>query len=293
MKGLSVIIPSYNTKDLTLNCIRLAQLVLEKNDFPFELIVVDNNSTDGSGKLLLEKAGKNCKIIINKTNVGYGKATNQGLSLASYSYVLFLNSDVLMKKHINFTELFNYMESSVNIGALTVRVELPDGSIDPASHRGFPTPWRSFCYFTGLEKLLGRLKLIGQVFGGYHLTHKNLHSIHEIDSPTGAFYLMPRKLALELHGFDTRYFMYGEDLDLSYRIKQKGYSIVYYPLFTVIHCKYQSGLKHGKREDVQKKTKEFFYDAMVTFYKLHYAPKYPTVFNSFIYFAIKIKKNLI
>ena len=106
------------------------------------------------------------------------------------------------------------MEQDSSIGVMTVKVVLPDGSLDPASHRGFPTIWRSFSYYSGLEKVFGKLPFLNRAFGGYHLTYENLKKRHEIDSPTGAFYLTRKETFDKVNGFDESFFMYGEDLDL-------------------------------------------------------------------------------
>jgi len=173
---------------------------------------------------------------------------------------------------VNLKELVEYMDRHSNIGGLTVDVRLENGKRDPASHRGFPTIWRSLCYFSGLEKITQRISLLNRIFGGYHLCHLPLTTIHEIDSPTAAFFLIRKDIVDKLNGFDEDFFMYGEDLDLAYRIKEKGKKIIYYPKYRVTHLKHQSGLKHSE-QDVQNHTKKHFYKAMKIFYDKHYAPK--------------------
>ena len=133
--------------------------------------------------------------------------------------------------------------------------------------------------------------LSDNLFGGYHLTHLNLNTVHEIDSPSGAFFLVRRSVTDLLGVFDEDYFMYGEDLDLSYRIKKSGYKVVYYPLHHVTHLKYSSGLK-TKSKKVRTSTRVHFYDAMKVFYRKHYADKYPSLFNALIYKAVDIKKSV-
>lgn len=290
MKGLSIIVPSCNTKDITLQCATSLLNKLKKENIPHEIIIVDNNSTDGTVEALKQLEPGKLKIIGNSQNKGYGKANNQGLNIASKEYILFLNSDVIVDEKINFQELITYLDANKKIGALTVKVLLPHGSIDPASHRGFPTPWRSFCYFLGLEKVFSSTPYLNKLFGGYHLTHLDKKTVHEIDSPTGAFFLAPSKLIKELQGFDEDYFMYGEDLDLSFRIKERGYKIIYYPAFSVLHLKYQSGLQNKKDEEVRKKIKKYFYKTMAIFYKKHYEKRYPILINKIVYFFIHLKE---
>lgn len=289
MKGISVIIPSFNTKDMTLKCIASLQAALAKSGLPFEILVVDNASHDGSAQALKDCLVPGVKAILNRENVGYGKANNQALAAAVYDYILYLNSDVLMDRDIDMGKLARYMDSHPKVGVLTVQVNLPDGTTDPASHRGFPTLWRSFCYFAGLEKAFGRVPFLNRLFGGYHLMHLDRSKEHEIDSPTGAFYLTRLSLMRHLKGFDEDFFMYGEDLDLSFRVKELGYSVVYYPRYQVTHYKYQSGIKSKDGGAVRRKIRGYFYDSMAIFYRKHYARQYPGFLNSAVYSMIKLK----
>ncbi len=285
MPKLSVIILSYNTAEVTKQC--LQSLFKSLNSDPsldYEVIVVDNGSKDNSMETLekIHQAHNFLKVVKNTENTGFPKGNNQGLKLASGKYILFLNSDVIIDK-VRFGQLLNYFDSRPEVGAMTVRVNLKDGSIDPASHRGFPTLWNSFCYFLKLEKL-------GKPFAGYHLNYLDLSTIHEIDSPSGAFYLARKDVLDKVGGFDTDYFMYGEDLDLSYRIKDLGYKIIYYPLFKVTHLKYTSGLKTDG--ETKRQTKKHFYDAMKIFYKKHYDSQHPTILNWIIYLMIDGKNKI-
>ncbi len=289
MKGLSVIIPSYNTKDMTVRCIRSLEKALVKDGIPHEIIVVDNASADGSAETLKAMESPTVKTILNTENVGYGKANNQALKQAVYDYILYLNSDVLHDKVIDYKALLSYMDRHEDVGVLTVQVDLPDGTVDPASHRGFPTLWRSFTYFAGLERLFSRVPVLNRVFGGYHLCHLDRTTEHEIDSPTGAFYLTRRSLAARLNGFDEDFFMYGEDLDLSYRIRGQGMRVVYYPRYRVTHYKSHSGLKSRNGSTQRSKTRVHFYNAMAIFYRKHYACRYPAALNSLVYSLIRIK----
>lgn len=290
MKDLSIIIPSFNTKEITQQCLRLLLNGLKKEkDLSWEVIVVDNGSRDGSAQMLAEinKVDKRLRVIANKKNLGYPKANNQGVKKAEGRYVLFLNSDVFIKR-IKFKQLVNYLDRNKKIGVIVVRVELADGRVDPASHRGFPTLWNAFCYFTGLESLLAKVKPLSKIFGGYHLKHLDLEKIHEIDSPSGAFYLTRKDVLDKVGGFDEAFFMYGEDLDLSFRIKSLGYKIVYYPRYVVTHLKYLSGLA-SKNKKTRRKVRVYFYKAMEIFYRKHYSQKYPQLLNKIVYLLIKLK----
>ncbi|MBI4225689.1 glycosyltransferase family 2 protein, partial [Candidatus Roizmanbacteria bacterium] len=229
-------------------------------------------------------------LIQNKTNLGYPKANNQALKIAKGKYVLFLNSDTIIEA-LNFNTILKYFENNPEVGVLTVKVLLENGSIDPASHRGFPTIWRSFCYFAGLEELFKHVPFFKKVFGGYHLVSLDKDKIHEIDSPAGAFYLTKRSILNKMNGFDESFFMYGEDLDLSFRIKKLGYKIIYYPKFEVIHLKHASGLDTS---DVitRKKAKYHFFEAMKIFYRKHHEKNHFFLVNNFIYILIDILRKI-
>ncbi|OGK22319.1 hypothetical protein A2866_05290 [Candidatus Roizmanbacteria bacterium RIFCSPHIGHO2_01_FULL_39_8] len=295
MVKLSVIILSYNTKEITQKSIAaLVNRLPVGTDFLSEVIIVDNGSTDGSVTNIKAQIAKlkdknmQFKLIENKSNLGYPRGNNQGLKIAKGEYILFLNSDVI-SEDVDFSQLISYLDKNSHIGVLTVKVLLRNGSIDPASHRGFPTLWNSFCYFIKLEKLFSKIPILNTFFGGYHLLGRNLDDIHEIDSPTGAFYLVRKKILEKTQGFDEEYFMYGEDLDLSFRIKQLGFKVVYYPFYFVLHLKRFSGLEK-KDSETKNKTKQHFYNAMKIFYKKHYQKNYPWLVNQSTYICINILK---
>ncbi len=291
MKKLSIIILNYNTKELTIRCLASIADIGKRSDC--EVFVVDNASQDDSVsaiKTLIPWA----KIIENKQNLGFARANNQAIKLAKGEFILLLNSDTentagAIEKTLEFIE--NHKE----IDVVTCRVELESGKIDPACHRGFPTPWASFCYFTKLDRIFPKSKLFGQ----YHLTYKPLSQSHEIDSPSGCFYLVRRSIIEKVGLLDEDYFFYGEDVDWSYRIKKNGGKIYYYPYAKVIHHK---GISSGIKKETQQKTKaskdtkiksiNYFYDAMKTFYIKHYQKKYPFFISWLIFSAIAIKKNI-
>lgn len=293
--NLSVIVVSYNTVDLTLQTLDAIQKSLALTpELTYELIVVDNASTDASpAKILSYKpVSSQCTYIplLSKENNGFGAGNNLGIAKATGDYVLLLNSD-LIADTVNFAQLIDYMDTHPKVGGLTVRVELPSGQIDPASHRGFPTPWRALTYFTKLQALTMHLPYLNRLFGGYHMTYQDLHTTHEIDSPTAAFFMIRGPLLRQLNGFDEKFFMYGEDIDLAMRMKEAGYTIVYHPVATVLHLKHQSGLK-TKKKKTQSVTTFHFYNAMKLFYDKHYASHYPRLVNWMIHTAIDLKYTL-
>jgi hypothetical protein len=293
MIPLSIIIVSFNTKEITKKCFLSLKKNFNKYPLEHEIIVVDNNSKDGTVEFLLdlEKQWNNLHVFLSHKNLGYGKGNNLGLEKSNGKYILYLNSDAIVTD-IDFRDLINLMETHKDIGALTVKVVLRSGEIDQASHRGFPTIWRSFTYFFGLEKIFFNIPILNKVFGGYHLVNLNLNSIHEIDVPTGAFLFTKREILNKFGGFDKDYFAYGEDIEMAFQIKQLGYKIIYYPLWKVLHLKSVSGLKKKSNNIIRKKTNDHFYDSMKIFYDKHYAKNHNYLVNRLVYLAINFKKNL-
>lgn len=289
---LSVIIVSYNTEKLTKDTLDAIRTSLKKTpELTSEIIIVDNASSDNSPSMIknykVTEKNISCVPILHKENIGFGGGNNLGIKKSKGKYVLLLNSD-LIADDVDFQDLIDYMDKHKKVGGLTVRVELPNGKIDPASHRGFPTVWRSFAYFTKLQHITSAIPFLNRIFGGYHMVHENLHTVHEIDSPTAAFFLIRGSLLRKLKGFDEDYFMYGEDLDLAMRMRKKGYSIIYYPEYTVLHLKHQSGLK-TKKQKTRSITTFHFHNAMKIFYDKHYAPKQPKFMQFLIHKAVDFK----
>lgn len=286
---LSVIIVSYNTRQLLGKCLRS----VEKAIVPIthqEVIIVDNGSTDDSVKMVQRKFPW-VKLVISKKNLGFAGGCNLGLKRATGKYILFLNSDTVVRPDA-FKKMVNFMESDKTIGASTPKTMLFTGGMDPDCHRGFPTPWASICYFLGLEKLFPKSKIFGQ----YHKLYLNLDKVHEIDAGFGTF-MFVRRQALDKAGYwDENYFFYGEDLDLSYRIKKAGYKVMFYPEPLVKHHKGASSGLRGESKKVTKasrqtriKAAKASIRAMEIFYKKFYQEKYPWWLTWFIIAGIKIK----
>lgn len=288
---LSVILVSYNSKAVLEPCLEFLRKQLKlnfKKTNEAEIIIVDNHSQDQTAPWL--RSQKDLRLIFVKENLGFGRANNLGLEIARGRFVLFLNTDVFLKKAINFSELFSFLDNNKQAAGLTIKLLLPNGKIDPASHRGFPTPYNALTYFTGLERLGANVTVLNRVFGGYHLTYRNLKTVHQIDSPTAAFFLAKKKIIDHLKGFDPDYFFYGEDLDLAYRIKQLGYAIWYYPKYQGTHLKYQSGKKSQNRL-IRQQSQQSFYQSMLIFYNKHYCQKYPSWLSELVKLGIRLKSR--
>lgn len=294
MIDISLIILNYNTKNLLINLLSS----LNKNKlgkYIAEIIVVDNNSTDGSQKYLKTRSENlNLKLILNKQNLGYSKGNNKAIKNAEGRYFLFLNSDTLLCPDTLF-KMINFMDNNKEWAAATCRVELANGKLDPACHRGFPAPWAAFSYFSGLERLWPRSKLFGQ----YHQGWKALNKLHEINVISGAFFLIRKDVMDRVGYFDENFFMYGEDIDLCFRLKNKGYKICYYPDTKIIHYKKQSGRDKKKNtQNIQKhnlikeESVKHFYETMKIFYDKHYQHKYPYLIRQLILLGIWLVSKL-
>jgi len=234
---LSIIIVSYNVKDFLEQCLLSVRRAINKLDA--EVLIVDNDSPDQSG-FQLSPLFPDFRFIINDSNRGFSKACNQGLSVATGNYILFLNPDTIVPEDA-FTSCVAFMDSHHDAGALGVRMINGRGIYLPESKRGLPSPWVSFWKMSGMAARFPRSK----VFAGYYLGHLNEYESNIIEVISGA-YFFARRSTLELSGgFDERFFMYAEDIDLSIRITKSGFSCYYFPGTTILHYKGESTVKDG------------------------------------------------
>lgn len=272
---LSIIILNYNVKDLLLKCL---ESVFKNKSQNWQVIVVDNDSSDDSVEAVKKKFPQ-VEIIKNKSNLGFAAGNNEGVKLAKAPVILFLNPDtIIVDKAIQKT--YDFLMTNPDIGAITCRVELPDGKLDYSCHRGFPTPWNSLTYFSGLAKIFPKWK----IFSGYTATYLDIHKIHEIDCLTGAF-LMVRTIAGEqINWWDKDYFWNGEDIELCFSLKQKGWKIYFYPEVKIIHYK-------GSSARQEKATISHGISAMRIFYKKHYYYQYPPILRDIILAGIKMLEH--
>lgn len=265
MHDISIIIVNYNVKHFLAECLR--SVFAARQTLDLEVFVVDNNSVDRSVEMV-RKQFPLVKVIANRQNVGFAAANNQAIRLSKAKYVLLLNPDTILEEE-TLRKCFDYMELHETCGALGVRMIDGTGKFLPESKRGFPTPFRSFMRLSGLSKLFPR----SRVFNGYNLGYLDEHETHEVDVLSGA-YMFIRQEAIEKAGLlDEAFFMYGEDIDYSYRIQQSGYSIIYFPETTIIHFKGESTKKSSL------KYHKVFYLAMAIFAKKHFGG---SLFNPFL-----------
>jgi GT2 family glycosyltransferase len=263
---VSVIILNFNTLNLTRMCLEsLAKSKLGR--FTMEVIVCDNASTDGT-ETMVKKEFPNVIMIQNGKNVGFAAGNNPGIRRAKGRYILLLNSDTEVTPAAIAT-MVEFMDTHPKAGAATCKLVLPNGSMDPACHRGFPTPWAAITYLSKLERLFPKTKL----FGEYHQGYKNLKTAHQVDAISGAFFIVPREVVAKVGLLDEAYFMYAEDIDWAYRIKKAGWEIWFNPKASVLHKKKQSGRANilRKRRVV---TEIYFHKYNWLFYKKNFAPTY-------------------
>ncbi len=271
---LSIIIVNYNTKALTEQTVR--SVIDTTSAIDYEIIVVDNSSKE---KEYFDMSDHRVKVLSGIENKGFGHACNIGTNVAIGRYILYLNSDVIMQSG-TLRGAVEYMDSHRDIGCLGIRTILKDGTFDHGCKRGFPTPFNSLCYVLGLHRLFPKVKR----FGGYTLNYLSNDETNDVDSISGAFMLIPKSVLNKVGLFDESIFMYGEDIDLCYRIKQAGYRIVYYADVWMIHLKGQSGL-HTKSPVVIK----HFHDGIKRFYDMYYKEKHNFIVTFLMHSAINIR----
>jgi GT2 family glycosyltransferase len=270
---ISVIILNFNTRDLTQICIqRLKHSIL--GTYSMEIILCDNASLDGTVEAVRKKFS-DVIIIENGKNLGFAAGNNPGIKQAKGRYILLLNSDTEVSSD-SIAEMITFMDSHEKAGAATCKLVLPNGQMDPACHRGFPTPWTSLTYLIKLEKLFPKSKL----FGEYHQGYKNLSTVHEVDCISGAFFMVRKAVINTVGLLDEDFFMYAEDIDWAYRIKKARWEIWFNPYVSVLHKKKQSGRAHSIKSR-RVTTEIYFHTYNWLFYKKHYAKKYGP-FMSFI-----------
>lgn len=253
---LSVIIVNYNVRHF----LEQALLSVRKagRGIAMEVWVVDNNSVDDSVTMVQQKFPE-VRLMANQHNPGFAVANNQAIRAAEGEYLLLLNPDTIVEED-TFNKCIAFMDTHPDAGGLGVRMIDGAGKFLPESKRGFPTPWAAFCKTFGLSRLFPN----SPRFNRYHLGHLSEQETHRIDVLSGAFLFTRRSVLDEIGLLDETFFMYGEDIDLSYRIVRAGYHNYYLPETTIIHYKGES-TKKGSLNYVLT-----FYNAMIIFARKHF-----------------------
>lgn len=252
---LSVIIVSYNVKSLLEQCLRSVNAAI--NSLSAEVFIVDNASSDKSVEYL-QPLFPQFQFLANPQNIGFAKANNLALEKCTGKYVLFLNPDTIVPPDC-FIKCIDFLEKNLQAGALGVKMIDGNNMFLRESKRGLPTPSASFWKLTGMAALFPSSPL----FSAYYAGHLTENETHEVEVLSGAFMLIRKKVLDITGGFDERFFMYAEDIDLSYRILKAGYKNYYFPDTVITHFKGSS-----TKKDIQYVKQ--FYKAMSQYVRKHY-----------------------
>ena len=272
---LTVVIVNYNVRALLQACLR--SVLASQGRHTFEVIVVDNCSSDGSAEMVSEFP--EVRLIVSPSNDGFAAANNRGIRAAKSSrYVMLLNPDTLVPPDA-FEQLIEFMDAHPRAGVVGPKLIKQDGSLDLACRRSFPDPRVAFYHAFGLDKLFPK----SREFARYNLTFLDEDELNQVDCVVGAAMLV-RSEAIEQAGLlDERFFMYGEDLDWAWRLRQRGWEVFYNPGVVIVHYKGQSSRQRSVRSILA------FYDAMVTFHRKHYASDTVFAVNWAILLGIRVR----
>ena len=276
---LSIIIVNFNVKYFLEQC--LCSVTKACKSIEAEIFVIDNLSTDGS-KEYFNGRFKAVNFIWNTENVGFSKASNQILKHINGEFILFLNPDTILAEDC-LVKCLHCFESNDDAGALGIRMIDGAGNFLKESKRGFPSAFTSLCKLSGLTALFPSSK----IFARYYLGHLDQHINQEADVLSGAFMMIRKSVLNKTGGFDERFFMYGEDIDLSFRIQKAGYKNLYFAETTMIHFKGESTKRNSP---VYIK---LFYGAMSIFVQKHYGSIFAALYSFLIQIAIGIKKIIL
>lgn len=278
MVALSIVIVNYNVKGFLQQC--LDSIYRSVTQYTFEVIVVDNASSDQSAALL-RPLFPQVQWVQNQENVGFGRANNQGFALAKGTYTLILNPDTVLREDTLEVSL-NYLRTHPEVGGLGIKGLDGHGQFLPESKRGLPTPWVALSKLSGLAKLFPKSKL----FARYYLGHLDPNANQKVEILVGCYMMVPTDLLLKVGGFDERYFMYGEDIDLSYELLKTGAENHYLADSHIIHYKGES-TKRGSMNYVR-----MFYKAMVLFAQKQFSGTSAATYTLLIYLGIYLRAGL-
>jgi N-acetylglucosaminyl-diphospho-decaprenol L-rhamnosyltransferase len=276
---LSVVIVNFNTRDALRDC--LHSLLPELAGISHEVLIVDNGSTDGSVAMLATEF-PSVTVLTNPQNLGFARANNRALRRASGRWLLLLNPDTLVKAGAVDTLLtaLRNLPGAVAVGPRVIR---PDGRLDLACRRSFPSPGVAAARLMGLSRMFPR----SRIFARYNRTFDDPETPGEIDAGTAAAMLFTRDPIAAIQFFDEEFFMYGEDLDLCYRLKQRGGRIYYVPQALVVHLK---GL--ASRQQARPMLREF-HRSMWLFYRKHYLRGWRSGLAPVVWAAIRLRYGMV
>lgn len=285
MTDLGIVIVNWNTCDLLRKC--LQTVFASEGDFVYRVVVVDNASTDPSAEMVRNEFPQ-AELIVSEINGGFSYGNNLGLRVLGYHdvgnvdetaprYALLLNPDTEVPP-TSLYDMMRYMDANPDVGMAGPKLLLPDGTLDKACRRSFPTPTVAFYHFSGLAKLFPN----SPRFARYNMTYLDIDQTAEVDSVVGAYMQLRREVIEQVGLLDEAFFMYGEDLDWAYRTKQAGWKVMYYPEVVVWHIKRAASRK-------SKKAQIEFYRAMLIFYQKHYRQTTPLWLHSLVLMGLTVK----
>jgi len=278
---LSIIVLNWNTRDLLRDCLRSAYA--SRGDFTYRVCVVDNASSDGSAAMARAEFPQ-ALVVESPVNSGYAAGNNLGLRAMGFGkglndgprYALLLNPDTVLPETA-LADMLAYMDAHPGCGAAGPKLVLPNGELDLACRRSFPSPEISFYRMTGLSKFFPRSRL----FGRYNVTYLSPDVETEVDSVVGAFMLVRREAIAQAGLLDETFWMYGEDLDWAFAIKQAGWQVRYNPAVAVLHVK-RAASRQSRRAQIA------FHEAMLYFYDKHYAATTSPALGALVVLGIRL-----
>jgi len=253
---LSVIIVNYNVRQFLENALHSIRRAMA--DIDGEIFVVDNASTDGSAAMVRAKF-PDVHLLENNENLGFARANNLAINRARGRFLLLINPDTIVQE-TTFHEMLQFLRSRPDVGLAGCKVLNPDGTFQLACRRSFPTPWVAFTKIFGLSALFPRTRL----FGKYNLTYLSPDETYPVDAVSGSFMMITRAAYDRIGGLDESFFMYGEDLDWCYRVKEAGFGVYYVHATSIIHFKGES-TRRSEIDEIR-----MFYSAMELFVEKHF-----------------------
>lgn len=275
MVDLSICIVTRQAKPLLRDCLRS---IYDHTQTPFEIIVVDNNSQDGTRELLQTEFPQ-VSVICNDHNAGFTRPSNQALAVSQGKFALLLNNDTIVLPEA-LDRLVAYMQAFPEVGICGPKVLNRDGTLQKQCRRSYATPWDLFCYFSGLDRLFPQSRL----FGRYLMTYADPDATLEVDAISGSCMLIRRAVIDSIGLLDETFFAYQEDADYSFRAKQAGWKVVYYPAAQIVHYGGMGGSRRDPYQSIIEWHKSYY-----KYYRKNLASRYFFLFNWFYYGVMALK----
>ncbi|HEX6288540.1 MAG TPA: glycosyltransferase family 2 protein [Herpetosiphonaceae bacterium] len=273
MTDISICMVSLNCLDVLKAC--LESLRANRSSVSFEIIVVDNASTDGTVEYIRQHA-PDVQLVLNDDNAGFTRATNQAIERSTGKYILWLNTDTILKPD-SLRRLQDFLEATPQAGIVGPKVLNPDGTFQPQCKRGLPTPLASLCYMLKLDRLWPKNRLVGQ----YLLTYLPVEQAHQVDAVSGCCLMARRSVWEQIGPLDEQIFAFGEDIDWCVRANDAGWQVWYYPGSSIVHLKGQGGV-HSKPYHKAWG----MHQGMWVFYRKHLMKRYPWPVTGLVWIGV-------